>query len=396
MEKLLFMINCMNIGGVEKSLLSLLSAIPKDKYKITVLMLQKNGGFLEYIPDGIEVKEVNWFKDIKPIIIQSPQATIKKYLKERKYIEIITFVLSYFISKKLDDRSIYYKNLLRYIPKCEEEYDVAVSFEGPMELIDSYIAYKVKAKKKIAWVHFDISKYKVNNKLYRHLYKRFNKIFIVSNEAKIKLEETIPIAKEKSEVFLNIISKDLILDMANEEVKFDNKFIGKKIVTVGRLSKEKGQDLAINVLLKLKNDGYKVRWYCVGEGTERERYEKLILENNLQNDFILLGQTANPYPYIKEADIYVQPSRHEAYCLTLTEAKCLQKPIVTTNFTGAYEQIKDHSTGIIVECDTDSLYEKIKYLLDNEEEQKRLKKNLSREIIDTKEEINKLYSYISS
>lgn len=395
MKKILFMINCMNIGGVEKSLLSLLSAIPKDKYKITILMLKKRGEFLEYIPDWIEVKEVNWFKDIEKVIIESPQATIKKYLRQKRYIEVITFIVAYFISKKLNDRTIYYKNLLMYIPKCKEEYDVAISFEGPMELIDSYVAYNIKAKKKIAWVHFDVSKYKINNKLYKNLYNIFNKIFVVSNEAKIKLEETIPIDKEKSEVFLNIISKELILEMANEDIEFDDKFTGKKIVTVGRLSKEKGQDIAIEVLLKLKNEGYKVKWYCIGEGKGRDEYEKLIYDNELKDDFILLGQKTNPYPYIKQADIYVQPSRHEAYCLTLTEAKCLQKPIVTTNFTGAYEQIKDNNTGIIVNCDVDSLYKKIKYLLDNENEQKRLEKNLLTETIDTRKEINKLYNYIS-
>ncbi len=76
MKKILFMVSSMNIGGVEKSLLSLLSKIPKDKYEITLLLLEKKGGFLEQIPDWVKVEEASWFKEIKTIIMQSPQQTI--------------------------------------------------------------------------------------------------------------------------------------------------------------------------------------------------------------------------------------------------------------------------------------------------------------------------------
>ena len=186
----------------------------------------------------------------------------------------------------------------------------------------------------------------------------------------------MPSTVGKSEVLLNIISKDLVCNMANEEINFDDKFDGIKIVTVGRLSKEKGQDLAINALYKLINDGYKVRWYCVGEGNARGEYEKLIKEKNLENNFILLGANPNPYPYIKKSDIYVQTSRHEGYCLTLAEAKCLCKPIVTTNFIGAYEQIEDEINGFIVKPgDVDGYVEVLKKLILNKD----LRKNMMRE-----------------
>ena len=132
-----------------------------------------------------------------------------------------------------------------------------------------YIGYKVNAKKKIGWIHFDISKHNVNEKLYKRLYEKFDKIFVVSKEANKKLNEIIPSTVGKSEVLLNIISKKLVCNMANKKIDFDNEFDGIKIITVGRLSKEKGQDLAINTLYKLRKNGYKVRWYCVGEGNNR-------------------------------------------------------------------------------------------------------------------------------
>ena len=384
----------MNIGGVEKSLLSLLSAIPKDKYEITILTLDKKGGFLEYIPNNVKLIEAEWFKYIKQIIMDSPKNIIKMYIKNYEFLKIPSFIYSYFKSKKTNDRYIYYKYVLKSIPECKEKYDVAIAYAGPTEIIDAYISRKVKAEKKIAWVHFDISKHKINKKLYNNLYERFDKIFAVSNECKKKLDEIIPAVRNKSEVLFNIVSEDLINEMSESYVDFDDNYKGIKIITVGRLSKEKGQDLAIKALAKLKKDRYDVKWYCIGEGNSRREFEQLIKEYNLENNFLLLGSTSNPYPYIKNADIYVQTSRHEGYCLTLAEAKALNKPIVTTNFIGAYEQIKNNENGIIVSCNENDLADAIRKLIDEKEICSKFSNKLREEKIDTTNEVNKLLDYI--
>lgn len=394
MKKILFMISSMNIGGVEKSLLSLLSAIPKDKYEITILTLDKKGGFLEYIPNNVKLIEAEWFKYIKQIIIDSPKNIIKMYIKNYEFLKIPSFIYSYFKSKKTNDRYIYYKYVLKSIPECKEKYDVAIAYAGPTEIIDAYISRKVKAEKKIAWVHFDISKHKINKKLYNNLYERFDKIFAVSNECKKKLDEIIPAVRNKSEVLFNIVSEDLINEMSESYVDFDDNYKGIKIITVGRLSKEKGQDLAIKALAKLKKDRYDVKWYCIGDGNSRREFEQLIKEYNLENNFLLLGSTSNPYPYIKNADIYVQTSRHEGYCLTLAEAKALNKPIVTTNFIGAYEQIKNNENGIIVSCNENDLADAIRKLIDEKEICSKFSNKLREEKIDTTNEVNKLLDYI--
>lgn len=370
------MLSSMNIGGVEKSLLSLLSEIPKNKYEITVLLLEKKGGFLEYLPDWVKVEEAKWFKDVKPIIMQPPQQTVKDFVKKNQYFKILTFIWSYFISKYFNNRHLYYQNVFKSIPFNNNTYDVAISYQGPTDIIDFYIAYRVKASKKITWVHFDLSKHLVNRKLFEKLYEKFNKIFVVSKEAKQHLVEQIPTAKEKAEVFMNLVPTHLIQEMSKETINFDETYKGIKIVTVGRLSKEKGQDLAIKVLSRLRKDGYDVRWYCIGDGNSRKDYEMLIREYELKNDFLLLGSTPNPYPYIANADIYVQTSRHEGYCLTLAEAKCLRKPIIATNFTGAYEQLKDGFNGFIVECKEEELYRKVKFLINNPLQRKKLIENL--------------------
>ena len=393
-KKILFMVSSMNIGGVEKSLLSLLAVIPEEKYEITILTLDKKGGFLEYIPNNVKLIEAEWFKYIKPLIMDSPQNIIKRYIKNYEFLKIPSFIYSYFKSKKTNDRYIYYKHVLKSIPECKEKYDAAIAYAGPTEIIDAYISRKVKAEKKIAWVHFDISKHKINKKLYNNLYERFDKIFAVSNECKKKLDEIIPAVRNKSEVLFNIISEDLINEMSESYVDFDDNYKGIKIITVGRLSKEKGQDLAIKALSKLKKDRYDVKWYCIGEGNSRQEFEQLIKEYKLEENFLLLGATSNPYPYIKNADIYVQTSRHEGYCLTLAEAKALNKPIVTTDFIGAYEQIKNNENGIIVSCNENDLADAIRKLIDEKEICSKFSNKLREEKIDTTNEVNKLLDYI--
>ncbi|MDQ0198775.1 glycosyltransferase [Neobacillus ginsengisoli] len=378
MKKVLFMVSSMNIGGVEKSLLSLLSELPNNKYDITVLLLEKKGDFLEYIPEWVKVEEASWFGTMKAIILQPPQQTIKDYIKNKQFFKIPLFISTYFLSKYLNNRYLYYKNVFKSIPFNNSTYDVAITYQGPTDIIDYYIGNRVKATKKISWVHFDISKHNVNKKLYEKLYKKFNNIYVVSKEARERLIEEIPTVKNKAEVFKNLVPTNLIKKMSKETIIFDETYQGIKIVTVGRLSKEKGQDLAIKVLSKLLKNGYEVRWYCIGEGNSRRKYEMLINDYDIKNNFFLLGSTPNPYPYIAKADIYVQTSRHEGYCLTLAEAKCLQKPIITTNFTGAREQLKDGFNGLIVDFDEEDLYKKIKYLIDFPLQRKKLSENLQK------------------
>lgn len=243
-------------------------------------------------------------------------------------------------------------------------------------------------------MHFDVSKHSFNKKLYKKLYEKYDKIFVVSNQGKNKLIDVIPGIKEKTDVFLNIISKNLIKEMAKDNIKLDDNYNGTKIVTVGRLSVEKGQDLAIETLKKLRQERFDVRWYCVGDGNSRLDYEKLIKTYNLEEQFILMGAKTNPYPYIEDADIYVQTSRHEGYCLTLAEAKCLNKPIVTTNFIGAYEQIENGYNGLISDCSEDSLYENIKILIEDKHKSEIFVNNLLSDELDTVKEINKLFDYI--
>lgn len=394
MKKILFMCINMNIGGTEKALLTMLNEMDRSKYEITLLILEEYGGFLNQIPDGIKVMYLKEYKALKKFINDPPQLLVKELIKNRKVIGGLSLLVIYIISKLIKDISIYYKYILRNVDTLNEEYDIAIAYAGPMDFISYFVINKIKARKRVQWIHFDITKIGFNVNFAKKIYDKFDKVFVVSNEGKDKVINLIPSLKDKTEVFFNIISCKMIKKMAYEGEGFFDDFDGTRILTVGRLSKEKGQDLVIPVLKKLKENGYKVRWYCIGDGPARKEYEKLVDELNIKDDFIFLGSKLNPYTYMKECDIYVQPSRHEGYCITLGEARCFNNPIVTTNFTGANEQIDDEKTGIICDISECGIYKSIKRLLDDRELYEKLKENLDNVIVNSSKEIDKLYKII--
>jgi glycosyltransferase involved in cell wall biosynthesis len=392
-KKILFMLINMNVGGTEKALLNMINEIPKEEYDITVLMLEKYGGFLDSIPSHVHIKYLNGYKDLKYILNQPPLITAVNFLKVGKLIKALAIILIHLLSKIMKERSIFFKFFLKGYQGNETEYDLAVAFAGPMDFISYFVINKIKAKRKVQWIHFDVNRIKFNLKFAAKIYKKFDKVFVVSVEGKSKLLNFLPTLKEKTDTFFNLISPSTIVRMANDEIGFEDNFSGVRILTVGRLNKEKGQDLTISVLAKLKNE-YNVRWYCIGDGGARKEYENLIEEHGVKNDFILLGANPNPYPFMKQCDIYVQPSRHEGYCITLAEAKCFNKPIISTKFTGAKEQIIHNHTGLIVNFDEQQIYYAIKQLLDDEVFRNKLEKNLQNKGVSKTNEIEKLLSIV--
>jgi glycosyltransferase involved in cell wall biosynthesis len=370
----------MNVGGTEKALLNMISEIPKDEYEITILMLEEYGGFLNYIPSDVHIEYLKGYSMFKRILNQPPFKLFLFFLKAGNLIKAFNIMSLHLYSKIMRERSIIFKYVLKDYKNIEKEYDVAVAYAGPMDFISYFVINKIKARKKIQWIHFDVTKIGFNHKLAAKIYKNFDKIFVVSQEGKSRLLKILPSLQKKTDVFINYLSPENVRKMADNGEGFGDNFVGVRILTVGRLSKEKGQDLAISVLAKLKQSGYNVRWYCIGEGNERKDYEKQIREYGLEKDFVLLGSIPNPYPFMKQCDIYVQTSRHEGYCITLAEARCLLKPIITTNFTGAREQITHEKTGLIIGCNELEIYSAINKLLSNVKILERFSSNLAIEL----------------
>ena len=361
-KRILFMIISMNIGGVEKALLNMLKTMDSSQNEVTVLMLEKKGGFLNSLPNWVKVDELSYYRDIKEEFNKPPKELILNYLKSGNIFRAIYFFIISLFCKLKGDRELLLKALFSKYPDYIGEYDEAIAYAGPMALIDYYIANKVKAKRKLGWIHFDITTVGIDINLSRKLYRKFDEINIVSKDAKEKFDSVFPEFKNKTKVFYNVILKEEILKLAGEK-GFDDNYTGLRLLTVGRISKEKGQDLAIEALKKILDRGIDAKLYLVGTGNFEKECKKLAINLGIEDRVVFLGAKSNPYPYMKECDIYIQPSRYEGYCITLAEALIFDKKIVATKFTGALEQLKGKENSQICDYTSESISEGILKLL---------------------------------
>ena len=384
-KKIAIVTKKMILGGIEKALLSMLSEIDKEKYDVT-LFLEENGGDLEEnIPSWVKVQHI--FNDSKSI-----RENILISIKKLKIKDALKFIYAGIRIYILKDEYKIYKDRCAILPRSKEKYDIAISYHNPINLSTIYVIDKLNADKKVMWIHTDINKNDKNFDYLKKYYYKYDKIFAVSPGSCRAFIEKYPKLKDKTEFFLNRIVKDEIIKKIDNKDYYEN-FQDIKLLTVGRICYQKAVDLIPGICKILKENGYKFKWYYIGWG-EVDKIKELIKKYNVEDCFILLGSSKNPYNYMKNCDIYVQPSRYEGYVTTITEAKCFERPIVATNIEGIKEQIKNNETGILVECNIEDLYKGIKRLLDNKNLRKKLSINLSKENIDTREELNKLYKLI--
>lgn len=372
-KKIGFFITSLKIGGIEKALLSMIQKMDKKKYDITVYTIEKKGELLQDFEKVVTVKEIN---DLKEKIIWNGKDLLMKYMKKRKllcFMKILFLLIYYKIIKK--DRN----ELVKNADFLSENLDIAVSYQVPISPITIYVAEKVNAQKKYLWNHADlISVPALIIENYKKYFIKYDKIFSVSKKATQNVISLLPEFQNKAETFYNIINEETIIRKANEKINETFSRDYTNIVTVARLAKGKGYDLAIEITFKLIKKGYKIKWFAIGCGEEKSNLEKLIKKFNVENYFILLGEKLNPYPYMKNADIYIQPSQYEGYSITSSEAKILCRPIITTNTAGANEKFKNGENAIIVNYDNEEIEKAIIDLIENKNKRIKFINNLKK------------------
>lgn len=386
-KKILFICSNMEIGGFQKSLVSLLSYFDYDKYDVDLLLFNHNGIFMDLIPS-----EVNIIPCIMPEeYFYTFDKSIKGLLKKGKLflacIRIIVAILS-----KVNKG---YAGIImsKVIPRLEQNYDVAIDYNG--QYILYYMIDKIKARKKITYFHSDYEMWSYYKSADKRYYKYVDHIVTVSDLCVESLKKHFPEQKHKIYNIENIISDKTTNLYALNSNNFKDKFDGVRIVTVGRVSNEKGIDLAIEACGILKNKGYKIRWYFIGPKYNMEFYENLMNINDVKDCCYFLGETNNPYDYMRNSDVVVHPSRFEGKAVAIEEAKILKKPIVATCFSTVYNQIDNEQTGIIVSMNSKSIAEGIeKYLIDYKFKEKIID-NLKINCMGNDSEIEKLYKLIN-
>jgi len=253
-----------------------------------------------------------------------------------------------------------------------KEYDLAINYletEPP-----GFLLRYVKAKKYLQWIHTDvrnIPKEDIGN--YIDEYEKMDKIVCVSKTSEKSMEEIFPELKEKLTVIYNFYNVEDILKKSEKKNPFVNGNMN--ILSVGRCTIPKAYKRAIVVAEKLVKEGYDFCWYIIGDGQEKPEMEKLIKGKGIEENVKLLGLKDNPYPYIKNCDLFFLPSLYEGFPTVTIEAKVLERPVLATMVCGIDEQIENGKQGIICENSEEGIYEALKKILDNPELLKELTTN---------------------
>ena len=351
MKRIVIISHHMITGGVERALISMLKKFDYSQVEIDLYLEHLGGKLFDEIP-----KEVKCYK-IPTVggkdIFRHPLKVLKKF-----------FILRKMSKKKLPFIEQCYFTSKMLLP-LKKEYDVAISYHAPNTVPVFYTIDGIKAGKKILWLHGDMETNGGNTPVLMKYHEMYDKVYAVGKGALDSFVGVHPDMKEKTEIFHNFVDIESILVKSQNGASFDDGFQGTRLLSIGRLDPQKGFDIAIESCKMLVEKGYDFRWYICGEGNQREELENLISEYKLENHFILLGNQSNPYTFLKDCNLYVQPSRFEGYCTTTNEARMLNKPVVTTDVSGAREQFQDCVTGWIVPIDATAIAERIAFCLDN-------------------------------
>lgn len=385
----------LRLGGVERSLIGLLNTIDYNRFDVDLFLFLHEGEMMKFIP-----KQVNLLPENKKYagLISS----VKENLKWGNYNLLLAkskakSKAEKFIKKNnISDQNLVYSNYLqkyslKHLPSMSNQtYDLAISFLTPHYAT----AHKVKAHKKIAWIHTDYSFFEFDKKTELHMWSDYDHIASISDSCTKGFLKQFPELTPKIVLIENILDIEFLNQQADEfEVEpemptIENEY---KLLSVGRFTLAKNFDNVPEICKYLVEKGIQVKWYLIGYGGEEKKIRESIQTHGMKYNVIILGKKDNPYPYMKACDLYVQPSRFEGKAVTVREAQALQKPVVITNFETSKSQLEDGVDGIIVPMDNAQCAEEIKKILDNQNLRKMLSENCSQKDYSNQTEVKKIY-----
>lgn len=385
MKKVAIVLDEMSIGGIPKACADFANQLT-EYCDVTMLMRRQEGAMINLLSPQIHIQLIPHF---------AFRNAIRKIMKEHRYHRLLTYAVPYLFWSRICGRWVKTHRMTAqeigiYVPG---EYDCVIAYHG-MNISQMETAlYSVYADKRIAWIHGDHPFTGVHKKDAAELFGDFDKIFCVSPSVRDRFLKDFPNVSSITDSYKNLLLPERIRTLAEEPIEevFDDSVLN--IVTVGRVSPEKGQELIPPVAAALKQKGYHYHWYIVGDGDDFNRIDQLTQDMGVSDTVSLLGARNNPYPYMQKCDIYVQPSYSEGYCLTVCEAAILKKPCVLTEIAAA-QILDDGIHAIVTKPDADALTEALERMLTQPELRELFSFNLERMDLSNRDEIKKLICFL--
>lgn len=365
MRRVLIVIEEISIGGFGNSLVNLLRTMDNDEYSVDVGLLDYHNGGKEKI-EGLcnclnlsKLKRCSWSKPEKVLRVLSSRHGI--------------FIIASIMNAKMRKRKVF--RGMKASQMCEmllaehtqeidlsQEYDVVISW---CEMYPNYLlANKINVKNKIGLVHPDYLQAKFSREVDLEPFSKLDMLLAVSAAGENSLKKVFPEYADKISHFHNKLSVNTIETMANEyDVKFDKSVFN--IVTVARLQNvSKGFERVVRCARKLADAGYSFVWHIIGDGEDRADIERDIRKLGLEEHFVLYGIRENPFPYVKQADLFALCSYYEGFPVAVDEAVALCVPCFVTRYAAADEQIQD-SFGYVVDNSDSGIVNGLKQVLDD-------------------------------
>ena len=356
-KKILIALSSLHIGGIQKVMINFLNQVDYNNYDVDLVLWRRGGEFDCKVPKEIKIYSIRdehpWFKN-KNIILHFISGILRKIMRFLNY-------------------KIYLKIAFNSYRFNSKNYDIAISFGTNCPHTDYYIVF-AKARKKYIWVHSDYNKvmeynpkFKKDFYKFKSKFKYFDKIICVSNSAAQSFKKLLPEYKNKLMIVWNLIDNKETFEKAIKE-KTKIKLTGKyKIVSIGRLVDIKGFDRLIEIARMMKEEGYSVKFFLIGDGPKRNDLEKKVKNYGLTKNFYFLGKISNPFPILAQADLFVLTSYFEGLPTVILESLVCKVPFVAPNISGAkdiFKYIAPKGSGLLANNSIKEIYNKILEAMD--------------------------------
>ena len=390
----------MEIGGAETALVGLLNALDPARVDVDLFLYDHRGEMMQFIPEWVNLlPQIPKYSVLERPIVELVKRGFWGIAAGRLWAKYISKVAYKRSGSKLENNGgldKMSKCTTPLLPRINQSvtYDLAISFLTPHRIV----AEKVKAKKKIAWIHTDYTRVWVDAEDELKVWQKYDYVASISGDVTNTFLQVFPSLAPKIVEIENILSPTFVrkraeLQNVDKEIRHEGTIT---LLSVGRFSDAKNYDNVPDICKRLINETkLNIKWYIIGYGGDEALIRKKIKEAGMEEHVILLGKRSNPYPYIKACDIYVQPSRYEGKSVTVREAQMLCKPVVVTNYPTAPSQIRSGIDGVIVPMDNEGCAHGLAEVICDKPLQERIIAHLKTHDYGNESEVEKIYTLIN-